>query len=1350
MSENWFDDLSDLFEVDDELNVVDDELNVVDDEMLDRILASQNPSVEEADNLVLTDWFDLSGLSEVDELASDSEILDDILASQAVSNEVDQILANSDEPSSEAINEILRQIEHQQRVNEIDQILANSDDPSPQAVDEILRQIEHRQIGVSVNAAFNQREIRERVSFQAINDPAEFYINLMEILNRFAERGSQIARPNDRVQFEINTLHTTHHVNFNYDGSNMLNQLQYLLDLLVQSNEALEADNEFNFRLQVINNPSGGGKRKIETILDHELVNKKRNHLICPPEANQPLCFALSIAGLLNPSARDTELLNVAKNIHQQAGLQEQSTVSFSDVIQFENIVQRKIIIFYRSDRIISKFETDFSDRSNPLFILLLNQHYYGIKNIKGFLGAKYFCSWCFSAYNNMNGHHCKWFCRVCNTDLCKRTETSLITCSDCNRICQNVICFQTHKTPVLRPQANRLVSPCEMFKKCTICKQTYYIAMGGNGSQHVCSATKCIVCKQSVVTDDHRCFIQLEKKDDGLTEKVIYYDTETFTDQNGVHTPFLICAKSDSGDVWEKFGLDCIKDFIMQMRRPKFSNYTFVAHNARGFDAYIILSAMCQLKIVPKNILMQGCKILSFHDPDFGLRFIDSLSFLMMKLANLPAALGFTDKTKGYFPHRFSSLEHLNYKGPYPDVSHYGFEQMSPEHKKIFLEWYTDVSKQQLFDFRKEAVFYCRNDVEILRKACGIFKEEFFNETGIDPLKSVTIASACMRVFRSKFLKPDTLAIPCPLGYRPQQKPFSSSSIVWLEWVSRSQNVDIQHALTPLGEYKVGDFYLDGYAVISGVEQGFEYMGCFFHGCPKCFLQSSICPLRKITFGEIYDKTVEKLQSLETVHRLKMNVIWEHDWQEMVKTDPDVKQFVSRFDPPPAPLLPREALYGGRTCPVRLRHSAQSGEKIHYVDFTSLYPYVNATQTYPIGHPKIHVKNFRDPSHYFGLIKAVVLPPRKLFFPVLPFKTSKGKLVFTLCRTCAEMNNQSDSCSHSASQRALTGVWVSVEFNYALDSGYSLVKMIEVWDFEKSSKDVFAGYINTFLKQKQQASGFPEGLIDDESKRKYIQDYQLRQGILLDASKIQHNPAKRAISKLCLNSLWGKFGQRDDLVQTTFVQKPDEFFDILFSGRYNVKFFSFLTSGAVLVQHSLAEKCLTTPGRSNNIFIAAFTTTYARLKLLNALNKLGNRVIYYDTDSIIYSVKENECVLPTGPLLGDLTDELHGDSITEFASAGPKTYAYKTRDRQQVVLKAKGITQSFISSDHINFDSLALLVEGYVSGERGRFLQTRQEIVKRDKKGLTLSNVSFVKRFRVIFDKRRLFADGSTEPFGY
>ena len=36
-----------------------------------------------------------------------------------------------------------------------------------------------------------------------------------------------------------------------------------------------------------------------------------------------------------------------------------------------------------------------------------------------------------------------------------------------------------------------------------------------------------------------------------------------------------------------------------------------------------------------------------------------------------------------------------------------------------------------------------------------------------------------------------------------------------------------------------------------------------------------------------------------------------------------------------------------------------------------------------------------------------------------------------------------------------------------------------------------------------------------------------------IDLGKIEHNPGMRAIAKLCLNSLWGKFGQRNNMKQT-------------------------------------------------------------------------------------------------------------------------------------------------------------------------------------------------------------------------
>ena len=52
----------------------------------------------------------------------------------------------------------------------------------------------------------------------------------------------------------------------------------------------------------------------------------------------------------------------------------------------------------------------------------------------------------------------------------------------------------------------------------------------------------------------------------------------------------------------------------------------------------------------------------------------------------------------------------------------------------------------------------------------------------------------------------------------------------------------------------------------------------------------------------------------------------------------------------------------------------------------------------------------------------------------------------------------------------------------------------------------------------------------------------------------------------------------------------------------------------------------------------------------------------YYDTDSVIFSVKEGQWEPPLGDYLGELTNELDdGDHIATFVSAGPKNYAYKT-----------------------------------------------------------------------------------------
>ena len=70
----------------------------------------------------------------------------------------------------------------------------------------------------------------------------------------------------------------------------------------------------------------------------------------------------------------------------------------------------------------------------------------------------------------------------------------------------------------------------------------------------------------------------------------------------------------------------------------------------------------------------------------------------------------------------------------------------------------------------------------------------------------------------------------------------------------------------------------------------------------------------------------------------------------------------------------------------------------------------------------------------------------------------------------------------------------------------------------------------------------------------------------------------------------------------------------------------------------------------STNIFLAAFTTAWARLKLFEQMDKLGDAVLYHDTDSIIYaSTGVNDP--PIGRFLGEFTDELDGDTISTFVS---------------------------------------------------------------------------------------------------
>ena len=174
------------------------------------------------------------------------------------------------------------------------------------------------------------------------------------------------------------------------------------------------------------------------------------------------------------------------------------------------------------------------------------------------------------------------------------------------------------------------------------------------------------------------------------------------------------------------------------------------------------------------------------------------------------------------------------------------------------------------------------------------------------------------------------------------------------------------------------------------------------------------------------------------------------------------------------------------------------------------------------------------------------------------------------------------------------------------------------------------------------------------------------------------------------------------------------------------------------------------------NVFIAAFTTCWGRLKLYSVLEMLDERVLYFDTDSVIFVSRPGDEDPQTGSFLGELTNELKipGDYITEFVSGGPKNYAYKTKSGDQVC-KVKGFSFNYTNGKVINFMSMLQLVSrprgdsSCVDGDKIAVTNPRK--INRHKFKRKLYNTEERKYYRIVYDKR-VIQKGSfdTLPYGY
>lgn len=1250
----------------------------------------------------------------------------------------------------------------------------------------------------------------ENEQFQTIID---YYKACFEELLKVVKEDAQ---PDDMIGIKIGipSIENTKPIGIHYMKSSSLNS-DIITDRIVnvmQSNCSYTSRDLLEITVNIVQMPTGSGRISVKNISYDELLKHKKKCYIDVGETNDMTCLlqAIQIGKCL--ANKDDDLLKkyLRKNgivlkshvnsLIKKSGVivNKETGCDVADIFKIQKVMPKYQITVYKNkdDYKDVLFRGRKTEKQINLFYFEEMKHFVAIKTLKGFFSYNYMCKLCDAMYNK-NPHICTAICKYCRTAPPCKAVATMKECSECNRSFRGENCFFNHQTK--KDMNDKSMTVCEALKICGTCFQFINkYTRDDEAGEHICGEKICNVCTK-IVPNDHLCFIQPYTKNPPKKFVILFYDLETTQNtvlnqktSTYVHEANLcvvnqICHKCvflEGEDVkcencksrlWIFEHKDCVKKFIdfCEMYRTYAQTIVCIAHNAKNFDATFIMAELMKRQSTNIKVIMGGLKILQIVYKNH-ITFIDSINFLPMALSKFPKAFGLNNMEKGYYPHFFNTMENYNYRGQIPPIEMFGFEHFDESRAKDFLEWYTPLKDSNYeYNNRYELIKYCMQDVKLLREGCTRFMKDFVQLLGVNPfLQSFTLAQAVMLVFRKCFLEPDTLAIVPKNNYRSDQ----NQSFIGQKWLIY-ENEKVNNRLQFETVLQPSQISVDAFDPVTN--KIYEFQGCFYHGhrCLDTFTPDvnnrNYFGMGKTSLNDKLERTIYKNKLLRSLG-FTVEEMWECNFIQFLKENPDIDANLNNN-----PILmfnhldARSSIFGGRTEVFRLYHKTGPTEKIRYLDFCSLYPNVNLKGKYIIGHPKIRLVGKDCDSiecltadDVNGLIKCKILPPQNLRIPVLPSRIN-GKLFFTLCRTCAELTNIGE-CTHNEDQRALIGTYVLCEVKVALKYGYKILNKIEIWLYDVRQYDpvtktggIFTEYMKTFLKLKQEASGWPQDCKTPQQKENYIQMYKEKQGIELDPKNIMENPSYRNLAKLCANSLWGKLSQKETHSQTTIVNTTAELYELLSSPAVKVMDL-FAVGENVWVSWKYTNNQFESSNRNVSLLIGCYTTAQARILLFNELIQLEKNILYVDTDSLIYVEDEKiarDYRPDIGPLIGQLTNELSGFSdtayISEFCSTGPKSYAYRVTIPNSTegpieVCKCKGFSATGKNKKLLNFENFKRMVCGNGEGDDEHMTTYVDKKIKRAK-GFKIITEPESKRFGFTFTKRVCIGDNyDTIPYGY
>ena len=218
----------------------------------------------------------------------------------------------------------------------------------------------------------------------------------------------------------------------------------------------------------------------------------------------------------------------------------------------------------------------------------------------------------------------------------------------------------------------------------------------------------------------------------------------------------------------------------MVKVLKRCYNGYKVYLHNFSSFDGIFLTGIIANLEEcnVQKCILNDG-KILDIqlsnkpinNSRKYSISFRDSLLMLPSKLKDLSKYFE-TEQQKTLFPHKFlnNDIIKLDYVGEVPEIKYFDNIKVKDynQYKNNYNKWYLE----------NEILLYCENDVKCLWHVIKKFQKNIYKRYMIDINNYLTLPSLTLGIYRTQYLKENTIPKIIGLMYWDIKQSYTGGSV--------------------------------------------------------------------------------------------------------------------------------------------------------------------------------------------------------------------------------------------------------------------------------------------------------------------------------------------------------------------------------------------------------------------------------------------------------------------------------------------------------------------------------------------------------------------------------------------